>query len=420
MSLKWQLSDNCTYEMSLSHPYTEQVDLTLFRDGMPGELVTISGSDPRVGDWTHKAFVPHPLDTASPPLGGETYRAVAEARAQLATLDTTAARLPNPQLLRHPTLRQEAQSTSALEGTFEPLREVLTADEDAPASEALREILNFVRVAQDSFESVADGRRLTVGGLASLQGRLLAGTSAEREGSGAVRTGPVVIGRRGTATHLVYSSRFVPPPAGPGLVADFSELLDWMNAGPHPEIDPVVAAGMAHYQFETLHPFHDGNGRIGRLLIVNHLLMLGVLSEPTLLVSPWFEARRAEYYDGLLAVSTTGDWDGWINLFARGLAESARATCRQLVALENVREQMREQVRASNLRAQSALDLVDYAVSRAAFTVNQAKDALGLGYGRVRDLVGTFEEFGLLSPLGERYNRSYYSPEVLDILLGAT
>ena len=91
-------------------------------------------------------------------------------------------------------------------------------------------------------------------------------------------------------------------------------------------IDPVVGAALAHYQFETLHPFHDGNGRIGRLMIVIQLYAAGVLGEPTLTVSPWFEARRTEYYDRLFAVSTQGEWDNWVSFFAQGLEESAVRT----------------------------------------------------------------------------------------------
>ena len=203
-------------------------------------------------------------------------------------------------------MQREAQSTSALEGTYAPLEAVLTADEESPRTPELMEVLNYVRMANAGFKEVSDGRPISVAFLSSMQGILMRGTPLQAQ-SGRVREGQVVIGRRADAPIgglPVHASRFVPSPGGLSLEASLRDLADWMQADHAGEIDPVVAAAMAHYQFETLHPFRDGNGRLGRFLIVLQLLHSGVLSEPTLTVSPWFEARRAEYYDRLLAVST--------------------------------------------------------------------------------------------------------------------
>src|SRR5688500_20410333 len=115
----------------------------MFGKDAPGELVAISGSDPRLGAWKHRAFVPSALGPDMPTLSPATYLRVADARAALAALDSTARQLPNPTLLRSPTLRTEAQSTSALEGTYAPLAQVLTADEDEPGSPDMREFLNY-------------------------------------------------------------------------------------------------------------------------------------------------------------------------------------------------------------------------------------------------------------------------------------
>ncbi|RYF00112.1 MAG: Fic family protein, partial [Oxalobacteraceae bacterium] len=136
-------------------------------------------------------------------------------------------------------------------------------------------------------------------------------------------------------------------------------------------IDPVVAAAMTHYQFEALHPFYDGNGRVGRLLVVMQLLYTEVLTEPTLSVSPWFEARRSEYYDRLFGVSTRGDWDQWVAFFSRGLEASAVATHQQMLQLLAVRDDLLERVEHSTLRSATALRLVDLSVSRTSFTVKQ-------------------------------------------------
>lgn len=155
--------------------------------------------------------------------------------------------------------------------------------------------------------------------LTDFQGILMRGTPLESS-SVMLRDLQVVIGvRDGVAmtAPAIHAARFVPSPPGANLEADLRSPTDWMNLDHGALIDP---AAMAHYQFETLHPFRGGNGRTGRLLIVLHLMKQQVLSEPSLTVSPWFEARRGAYYDRLLAVSTHGDWDGFVSFFATGLA----------------------------------------------------------------------------------------------------
>ena len=197
------------------------------------------------------------------------------------------------------------------------------------------------------------------------------------------------------------------------------KLLDWMtDKEVAQEIDPVVTAALAHYQFETLHPFHDGNGRIGRFLIVAHLLMQDVLLEPTLTVSPWFEARRADYYDRLLAVSTHGAWDSYVQFFATGLGASAKTTHERMNALVFVQESMKERIRHSSLRADTAHALVDFAVSHTAFTVRAVQKGLGISYGRANTLVGQVVQLEVLAPLrSTSASRRFHAPEAYQVLL---
>jgi Fic family protein len=183
-------------------------------------------------------------------------------------------------------------------------------------------------------------------------------------------------------------------------------------------LDPVAASGMGHYQFETLHPFHDGTGRIGRLLMTVQLAKTGVLREPTLTVSPWFEVRRTEYYDRLLAVSTESDWDGWLSFYSAGLEESAVDTRNQLLDLVAVRKELQEAVRDSTLRAQTAYSLVDYAVAHTSFTVKQVQKDLDVSYGRANRLVEQLVDLDVLQPLrSTAYARRFYAPKVLEVLV---
>jgi Fic family protein len=393
----------------------------MFVNGAPGTLVPIRGTDPTLGAWEHRAFLPDPLPTTMPLLEPSTYMAVANARAALAALDSTSRQLPNPTLLRLPTLRREAQSTSALEGTYAPLADVLTADEDDPATAELVEVLNYVRMANMGFARIASGQSLTAPLLSELQGILMRGTPLH-DVSGRVRDSQVVIGRRSGSDPFgfpVHASRFVPAPPGFALETGLRDLLDWMRADHANTIDPLVAAAMSHYQFETLHPFRDGNGRLGRFLIVVHLQLTGVLSEPTLTVSPWFEARRTDYYDRLLGVSTRGDWDAFVRFFSNGIQAAADQTRDQMVGLVAVQGELKDRVRASRLRADSAHSLVDLAVANPSFTVRKVQTELSLSYGRANRLVGQLVEIGVLRAVDpDAYNRRFFAPRVMDVLTG--
>jgi len=392
----------------------------MFLKTTTGVLVPIFGHHPRLGAWEHVAFVPDPLPDATPSLTAQTFNAVASARAALASLDSSARRLPNPGLLRRPTLRREAQSTSALEGTYAPLDAVLAEDEQQEQSDSsLREVLNYVRAAEHAFAWAAEGRPVSVGLLEDLQGRLVRGTAADNENAGRLRSIQVVIGSHPGAR--VQDARFIPRPPGPGLEHQVRDLVDWIARDHGDVLDPVVAAAMAHYQFEALHPFHDGNGRIGRLLVILQLLQTSVLTEPTLTVSPWFEARRSEYYQRLLDVSTAGDWDSWVSFFARGLAASARDTESQLVALLQLQSEMKDKVRRAGLRAETAMSLVDFALQQPIFTVRRAQAHLGVTYARANALVGQLVGAGVLKQYDQAvYDRRFTAPDVLAVLLGSS
>ncbi|MDO5498948.1 MAG: Fic family protein [Propionibacteriaceae bacterium] len=397
------------------------MDLELFQKAPFGDLIPISGTSSDGTAWQHRAFLPHALGNDSPELTGEAYRRVGDARAALAALDATAQRLPNPSLFRTSTLRLEAQSTAALEGTYEPLADVLAADSEDPQDASMREVLNYVIVAETAFRWAEEGRRWTVSSLADLQAQLMDGTSSEREFSGMVRPIQVVIGRRDGVplTELpIKAARYVPPPPGHDLEARLSDLINWMQQDHSTQIDPVVAAAMAHYEFEALHPFHDGNGRLGRLLIVLQLYASGVLAEPTLSVSPWFEQRRSDYYDSLLSVSCNGDWSGWVEFFALGLAQSAKTAQKRMLDLATVQAHLKDRLRATPIRTANARVLIDFAVGQPIFTVAQAAKAMAMGAAGAKKLIDSMVRHEILQPFGARvYQRRFHAPEVTDVLL---
>jgi Fic family protein len=319
--------------------------------------VPFVGPDPATKEIVSgSAFLPDDLPK-SVTLSTATWTAVNAASVALARLDGAARLIPSPELLRRPALRREAQSTSALEGTYAPFDDVLAADRDDPTewTAELREVLNFERTAEAAFAWQPDWP-ITLSMINGLQRTLVAGTAGELEDAGGLRECIVVIGKRGSS---LAEARFVPPPHGDQLRAGVEGLLRWL-ADP-PELPAVVQAGMGHYQFETLHPYSDGNGRIGRLLVIVQLLRAEIVREPLLVVSPWFEQRRDEYQDALLELSCNGDWDSWLRFFAEGVAASATESERKVEALVQLQKNLRARVQKAGKRGvseQVAADLV--------------------------------------------------------------
>jgi Fic family protein len=311
-----------------------------------GSLIPISGTDGRTGDhYDSHAYLADVLPS-SVELSNRTWAVVVEAESMLARLDQAAGQVPDPGLLRRPTLQREAQSTSALEGTFAPLEAVMESDDadwhELPSD--LREIVNYVIAAEEAFEWIGE-RPITAGLIGSLQGVLVEGTSGQYSDAGGIRDRHVFIGPEDAP---IEEARFVPAPFGDQLSRGFEAWVAWVDDPPE-HMPAVVQAALAHYQFETLHPFSDGNGRIGRLLIVLQLMQLRILREPILVVSPWFETRRDQYQDELLRLTLTGDWDTWVRFFATGVRAAAQTTTQKIAALLAWQEHALEVVRTAGI-----------------------------------------------------------------------
>lgn len=360
------------------------------------------------------AYCAHPLREI-PNLSVSTWTQVSRASGALGRLNQGAQLVRNPGLLRQPTLRREAQSTSALEGTYAPLEEVLAASamEDNFRSAALEEVLNYVDAAENGFRWLEDGRPITVGLLEGLHKRLVQGTSADTDDAGRIRRIQVVIGSRGSH---VSDARFIPMPEGPALEAATRDLAEWINQSKD-VADPVVAAALAHYQFETLHPFNDGNGRIGRLLIVMQFVVAGVLEDGLLSVSPWFEKRRDLYQDLLAEVSETGQWDGWVKFFAQGIEASAIDTADRLRALMTLREEYQELLKENSARG-VIRDIVDYLLEIPYVTIPLISDRMDITYQAASNVVKRLEELGVLEkvPRVDTGVMLFKAPRVVSII----
>lgn len=388
--------------------------IDVLSDSPLGRLVPIVGPDPATREVVSgRAYLPEPLPSQLT-LATSTWTCVNAATAALARLDGAARLIPSPGLLRRPALRREAQSTSALEGTYAPFADVLAADRDDPASltAEMREILNFERVAELAF-SWPEERQITVPMLNELQRTLVRGTPGELSDSGGLRDRIVVIGRAGSS---FADARYVPPPPGDQLRSGVEDLLGWLATPP--ELPTVVQAAMTHYQFETLHPYSDGNGRLGRLLIIVQLLRGAVLREPLLVVSPWFERRREQYQDALLRLSRNGRWDEWVAFFAEGIAASATESQQKVERLIQLQAELRGRVQAARKRGTAERLAADLVGGPYVTSPGVAKDYELTGQGAI-NAIRTLVGLGILRPTQLRVGRGaqlYEAPDVLRAL----
>ncbi|MEZ5376585.1 MAG: Fic family protein [Acidimicrobiales bacterium] len=387
------------------------MDLGAFESSPTGHLVPIEVRQ-RGETVPYYAFLPAPLPD-DPLLSSSTWAAIVHAASTLAELRTLAEdRLPDPLLIGRVTVRREAVSTSALEGTYAPARQVLSSemDEASPRDAGVVEILNYVRAWDDA---VASTLPVCVRLACELQGRLVRGTPSEDYQTGSVRQTQVLIGPyRGCS---IQESTYVPPPPGADLEAGLSSWEKWLNES---ACHDLVKVALGHYQFEALHPFTDGNGRIGRLLAILQLIHAGLLPGPLVNLSPYFEQRSEEYRHRLRSVSTHGAIDEWIQFFCEAIANQATEAQERIRRLLSWRDETVEVLRA-NGRKGSVVDLVPFLIEYPVITVKQAKSLLGVSNPSANGAVNALESMGILvETTGGNYNRVFEAPAVLDVIFG--
>lgn len=388
------------------------MDANRYSDSPIGRLVEITGHDARHDEpYTHYAYVPDPLPQELT-LATETWQAITQATLSLGRLDQAGRQLPDPDVLVRPQIRKEAQSTSALEGTHAAFSEVLEADLDrSNLSIELHEILNYVETAELAFAMIRD-RAITVDLAATLQARLVAGTESDTDAAGRLRDHQVLIGPQGSR---VTEARFVPTPEGDLLRAGMDDWEAWL-AGPGENFEPITRIALAHYQFETLHPFNDGNGRIGRLLMLLTLMQSGVLAHPLLTISARLAEVRVDYQDQLSLVSQTGDYEAWIRFVARVVRDQSDATTRKIAQLIELHEEIQATVRSNRIRGTGrdiAQDLLASPIVTAPYAANRYRVSFPAANNGIARLV---EAEILQEMTGRRFDRVFAAMPILRLL----
>jgi Fic family protein len=377
-----------------------------------GSVVKIEGTDPKGFYYTHSAYIPDPLP-GEVKLDSGTWTAVSEAMQALGSLGQACAQLPNPGLMNVPSLALEAQSTSALEGTHAALYEILGArlPKVARPTGELREVLGYEEMANHAFESVSE-RPISVGMLAELQGVLAASSRVPPRDPGRIRQHQVVIGPENFKSML--DARYVPPPPGDQLALGLSEWERWVNQ--KHEMPIVLEAALTHYQFESLHPFADGNGRVGRLVIILQLLRSGALAQPALTISPWFLRNRTQYIDLLFQTSATGNWNPWVRFFSRAIKVQCERHVAVAQALMDWVRDIRQQLQArrwAGVVVALAEDLVASPIVTAAFVVQK----YAVSKPTAKSALDRLVEVGVLTELtGKTYRRAYGATAVMNLV----
>lgn len=388
------------------------MDKERFGASPAGQLVKVGQ-----GEAAYWGFVPHPLPPELSP-GWDLTRRLSAADRALSELAGLGRTIPNPHLLIGPFVRREAVLSSRIEGTQADITDLyayeagqlpLPGMELGPPEADVQEVLNYVRALEYGLERL-DTLPVSLRLIRELHERLLAGVRGEHATPGKFRRSQNWIG---PPNCTLNDAHFVPPP-----VPQMYEALESMEEYLHSEdiYPPLVRLALIHCQFEAIHPFVDGNGRIGRLLLTLLLVEWKLLPLPLLYLSAFFHSHRQDYYDLLMAVSERGDWEEWTLFFLRGVAEQARDAMARATLLQDLQAAWRErlaQVRATAL----LLRLADSLFASPILTIPEAQRLLDVTYRSAQRNVQKLVTAGILRQVGESsYGKAFCAPEILQAI----
>lgn len=372
-----------------------------FTDQASGILVTAPDGYP--------AFVPEPSPRELA-LSEACLAALDEASNQLGILQGIGRQVRNPHLLISPYMSREAVLSSRIEGTQTTMSDVYAADlgqQELIQAPDVREVRNYRAAHQFGLKTKLP---LSLRLIRELHKRLMKGVRGQERHPGEFRTYQNFIGATNGA-----DSTYVPPP-----VPQMKDLLDDLERFLHEDgLRPLIQVAILHYQFEAIHPFGDGNGRVGRLLVPLFLRDRGLLPQPLLYLSAYFERSRSDYYEKLLRVSTHGEWGEWIRYFLVGVSTQAREAADladRLVALHN---RYREELQAKHVTA-NALALIDALFENPLVYTRRAELLLDVSAPTARATIRTLEEHGIVREITNRnWRKLYQADEIYGLLRGS-
>ncbi|MBI1899571.1 MAG: Fic family protein [Planctomycetia bacterium] len=381
------------------------MDSSLFTESAPGRLIRIEQPKP---DW---AFVPNGL----PPqweFPADLWPLLAEAKEALGTLNGIGQTLPNPELLLRPLQNREALASSSIEGTYVTPQQLLlyeldprepTSGEDRKAD--WLEVFNYGRALEQGCALLAD-LPICNGVIREMHKTLMRGVRGRDKTPGEFRQWQVQLGSRG---------RFIPPPPQEvGRLMD--DLEKYIHSDDH-RYDPLVRVFLVHYQFEAVHPFADGNGRVGRALLALMVYQWTGHAMPWLYMSAFYERFRDEYVEDLLRVSTVGAWRPWMEFCLRGTIAQALDSIRRCHTFNRLRTEFHKRIESHAPTARSH-SIVEGLFASPVVTIASLAARYDIAYHTARADVARLVAAGILAEIKDEYPRSFYAPEVMKIAYG--
>ena len=383
------------------------------RSSRPGPRIDLTGRE--IAGRIGFAFVPEPLPpTLDSATLGDLLDPVSRATAQLHLLAGAIRVLPDPRILLRVFMRREVEHSSRIENTIASARELALFDAAQETDrDEVREVHRHFVALQYGMNSTSP---LCLRLIREMHAELMKGVRGEEKHAGEFRTGQVYIGNESAG---FKGARFVPPPPGAVLeesLRDFELFLNPSDRRPRKRYDPIIELAMSHYQFECIHPFADGNGRMGRLLITLTGQKSGWLEFPLPYISPYFEKTRQEYYDLLLRVSTHGDWPSWITYFCLAIETECTDGMKRVRALDRLRTDYRDRAEAAG-NSQNLPKLADHLFAQQAVTVASVRQLLAVSQPAAQMLIDRLVDAGILSEItGGRYKRVYLAEAIVRLI----
>lgn len=367
------------------------------------------------GEAAYKSFVPASLPPVPPiVIDNEMVSLLVKANSQLATLDAITSRIPNMDLFVSMYVRKEALMSSQIEGTQATLEDVLDPMIEANTNRNVADVINYIKATEyaiNRLQSLPLCNRL----IQETHAVLMEGVRGQEKNPGEFRYSQNWIGGQGST---LKTARYIPP-CPEDMDEALSDLEKYINV--EDEMDDLIRAALIHYQFETIHPFLDGNGRVGRLLITLYLMERKVLTTPALYISYFLKRNRIEYYDRMTEVRRSGNYEQWVRFFLQAIYESAQDATVTIDKLTALHDQNLEIVESMGRAAKNAKLVFRYLEANPIIEIRKTAEALNVAFNTVSSVVNRLVEKGILVQLDNKSrNRTFAYEAYLDILREGT
>lgn len=367
------------------------------------------------GEMAYQSFVPSPLPPTPPiEISEDILEQLIKANSQLAILESVATRIPDVDLFVSMYVRKEALMSSQIEGTQTTLEDVLDPLIEDNTNRNVADVVNYIKATEYAIRRLHElplCNRL----LKETHAILMEGVRGQEKNPGEFRCSQNWIGGKGST---LRNAKYIPP-SPDDMTEAMSDLEKYINADDR--LDGLIRAALIHYQFETIHPFLDGNGRIGRLLITLFLMEKKILTTPALYISYFLKKNRVEYYDRMTEVRNKGNYEQWVKFFLQALAESAKDAIAAIDELTALHDKNVDLVAGMGRASKNAMIVFRYLEANPIIEIGKTAEALGITFGTASNVVERLSSAGILEQTTTgRRNRTFAYKDYLAILRKGT